>query len=337
MLSLPRMESSPFKYDLQLDLSRSNNSHVLQLELTGQNKIVLDVGCATGFLGEALVRRGCRVVGVEADPAAAAAASRVYEAVVVADLDHVDLPAALPGARFDVVIFGDVLEHLKDPDRLLGQAQTLLAKEGYAVASIPNIAHASVSLALLRGEFRYQERGLLDATHLRFFTLDSIRALFERTGYSLAAVHRSERGPFDTEVDIKPGDFPQPVVDWALRHPEARTYQFVVQARPRSPSSAAASLPRFDAKVVAVTPQGTARLDDNLVRQVQSIYEQERERVRYETQLEQKCAALEQKSAALEQKCAELEGRLRRYQNLPFMRTARWLRRKLLRLPETPS
>lgn len=317
------MESSPFKYDLQLDLSQANNSHVLQLELTGQNKIVLDVGCATGYLGEVLVRRGCRVVGIEANPAAAVAASRVYEAVVVADLDQVDLTATLADARFDVVIFGDVLEHLKDPARLLAQAQTLLAKEGYVVASIPNIAHASVSLALLRGEFRYQERGLLDTTHLRFFTLESIRAMFERTGYSLAAVHRSERGPFDTEVGIKPGDFPPPVVDWALQHPEARTYQFVVQARPLSSPASVANLPRFDAKAVAVTLQGTTRLEDNLLRQMQSFYEQERERVRYETQLEQKCA--------------DLEGRLRRYQNLPFMGTARWLRRKLLRLPETPS
>ena len=324
------MESSPFKYDLQLDLSQANNSHVLQLELTGQNKIVLDVGCATGYLGEALVRRGCRVVGVEADPAAAAAASRVYEAVFVADLDQVDLTATLAGARFDVVIFGDVLEHLKDPDRLLAQAQVLLAKDGYVVASIPNIAHASVSLALLRGEFRYQERGLLDSTHLRFFTLDSIRAMFERAGYTLTAVHRSERGPFDTEVGIKPGDFPQQVVDWALQHTEARTYQFVVQARPRSSPAAPASLPRFDAKVVSVTPRGTTPLQDNLLRQMQSFYEQERERVRYETQLEQK-------RVALEQKAGDLERRLRRYQNLPFMRTARWLRRKLLRLPETPG
>lgn len=318
MLSSLEMEESIFKYDTEVDLSQRNSSHTLLVELTGENKIVLDVGCATGYLGKALVQRGCRVVGIEANACAAALASRFYEAVLVADLDQVDLTASLSDARFDVVICGDVLEHLKDPQRVLRQMQSCLASSGYILASIPNIAHASVSLALLRGEFRYQEYGLLDSTHLHFFPLEGVRSLFERAGYRLATIHRVERGAFETEILLRQENFPEPVANFALQHPEARTYQFVVQAYPNSPSSAPTRLPKFDGKMLFLTPQGLSRPEESLLLQIQRLSE------------------LHGELSELKKKCQHLQSRLHHYENLPFVRTARWLRRKLLGLPGPP-
>lgn len=324
------MGGIPFKYDADVDLSNRESSHSLLVELTGPSKLVLDVGCHTGYLGKALVGQGCRVVGIEADVGAAAVAARAYEAVFAVNLDETDLAALLPGASFDVILFGDVLEHLKDPPRTLRQATALLARDGYVLASMPNIAHASVALALLRGEFQYQERGLLDSTHLRFFTLHSIETLLAQSGYRLDRVRRMQKDIHQTEIPVHPEDFPEAVVAFALQHPEARTYQFVVQAYPNSPSQRPAFLPSLAGKLVCPTSGAAFSPQDTLLLQVQELYKRERllGRSLQETHLELR---------ALGNKCDELEEQLRRYQNLPFMKTLRWLRRKILRLPEPAS
>ncbi|MFQ5778234.1 MAG: class I SAM-dependent methyltransferase [Terriglobia bacterium] len=312
------MDAPILKYDTEVAVSQGDTPHTLLLELTGENKIVLDVGCATGNVGKGLVQRGCRVVGIEADAGAAALASPYYETLLVADLDQLDITANLPGAFFDVVIFADILEHLKHPARVLRQVRAQLAGGGYVLASIPNIAHASVSLALLRGEFRYQELGLLDSTHVRFFTLEGVRDLFEQTGYRLAGIRRVKRGPFETEIPLKPQDIPKPVLRFALQQPEACTYEFVVQACPDSPPSVAACLPKFNGKVLVTTTQGVASADERLLQEIQRLSEPYRE------------------LSQLKQQCRYLQSRLSRYQNLPLLRTARWIRRKLLRLPDPP-
>ena len=218
------------RYDTDVDLSNHNNSHTLMVELVGGTKRVLDVGCATGYLAEALVERGCTVAGVEFDAGAAEEARPHLERLVVGDLETMDLAEAFGDDRFDVIVFGDVLEHLRDPLPVLRRAKALLADRGSVVASIPNIAHGSVRLALLAGRFDYQDLGLLDSTHVRFFTRASVEHLFREAGMVPIDVRRTTAGFFDTPVPVSEGEFPPEVVDAVRADPEAQTYQFVLKA-----------------------------------------------------------------------------------------------------------
>lgn len=222
------MDSS--RYDTDVDLSNHNNSHTLMVELVGGNKRVLDVGCATGYLARALISRGCTVSGFEADPAAAEEARPLLDKLVVGDVEEVDLAAAFGAGNFDVVVFGDVLEHLRDPLTVLRRATRLLAPGGTVVASIPNVAHGSVRLALLHGRFDYQPLGLLDFSHLRFFTKASIETLFADAGLVPVDVRHTTAGLFETPLGLVESDFPPETVDLVLAQPGALAYQYVLKA-----------------------------------------------------------------------------------------------------------
>ena len=222
-----------FKYALQLDLSVRTN-HTLMLEMIGHNKRVLECGCATGYMSRVLAERGCRVTGVEIVPEAAEQARPHCEQVIVGDLDQLDLAAAVgdgsPPSPFDVVVFGDVLEHLRNPLRVLRASRSLLAPEGYVVASIPNVAHGDVRLSLLKGVFRYQPLGLLDDTHIHFFTRETIEELFDAAGFVVSDVERVEVDLFGTELGVVADEFSPEIVARVEADPESRTYQFVVRA-----------------------------------------------------------------------------------------------------------
>src|SRR5438270_13933851 len=97
-----------FKYDADVDLTNENNSHTLMIELIGSNREVLDVGCANGYLGKILKDRGCTVVGVELEEAAADEAKEILDEVVVGSAETLDLVKELGAERFDVIVFGDV-------------------------------------------------------------------------------------------------------------------------------------------------------------------------------------------------------------------------------------
>jgi len=144
----------------------------------------LDVGCASGAFGFQLQQNGIEVVGVEVNDDVAEVAKTLLSKVIVGTLEQ-----ALPslGERcFDIIILNDVLEHMVDPWSTLRTAKTLLTPNGCIIASIPNIRHHSVIHQLLRlGDFRYTEEGILDQTHLRFFTRSSMIRLFEESGYTV--------------------------------------------------------------------------------------------------------------------------------------------------------
>jgi 2-polyprenyl-3-methyl-5-hydroxy-6-metoxy-1,4-benzoquinol methylase len=133
-------------------------------------KRILDVGCARGRLGHELKLQDPTryVVGVEQDPDAAKAAGERLDDVFVLDV-QVDTPPIEPGS-LDCLLLGDVLEHLVDPEEVLRRYRGLLRDDGLVLVSVPNIQHFSVIKNLLRGDFMYQPSGLLDGTHLRFFT-----------------------------------------------------------------------------------------------------------------------------------------------------------------------
>ncbi|MCA1680831.1 MAG: class I SAM-dependent methyltransferase [Actinobacteria bacterium] len=208
------------------------SSHELVVDFVSPGARVLEFGPATGYMSRVLRLRGCRISGVEVSPVAAAQAREHCEDVIVGDIEALDLEAAFAGQRFDAVVFADVLEHLRDPGRVLEQIRPLLADGGRVVASIPNVAHASVRLMLMLGEFRYRRSGLLDATHLRFFTRESVRDLFEAAGYDVEEWRRAVRELDNVEVRVPGGAVPDEIRAWVLSQPEADTYQFVLRAAP---------------------------------------------------------------------------------------------------------
>jgi 2-polyprenyl-3-methyl-5-hydroxy-6-metoxy-1,4-benzoquinol methylase len=157
----------------------SSHSVILDWLAQGRGRRLLDVGAADGLLSRLLTERGWKVTGIESDRAAAAAGARHCERMIVADLDS-GVPA-LEG-EFDAIVCADILEHLRDPATALAALVRPLAAGGDVVISIPNVAHLWMRLSLLTGRFEYADRGILDRTHLRFFTERTLRTLIAGAG-----------------------------------------------------------------------------------------------------------------------------------------------------------
>jgi len=171
-------ERSGSLYRLKTD-RYSSHSVILSYLRDGAGKRLLDVGAAQGDMAELLTRQGYDVTAVEGDPGLAEIARTKCNRVVVANLDD---PIPDWGGPFDVVVYGDVLEHLKNPLSVLVNINRQLKPDGVVVISVPNSAHAWVRLQMLFGHFDYAERGILDKTHLRFLTLASFRRLLAEAG-----------------------------------------------------------------------------------------------------------------------------------------------------------
>jgi len=169
--------------------NRANPDLLRRIPLAAQR--VLEVGCGAGALAAAYRKRNPLVhyTGIESHPRAAESARRACNIVIVGDIEHPRtlevLDDSITGDRFDVLVLGDVLEHLRDPWSTLKKLAERLTPESVCVVCIPNVGHWSVVAGLLRGEWRYQDEGLLDRTHLRFFTLDSATALFRGAGLTV--------------------------------------------------------------------------------------------------------------------------------------------------------
>src|ERR1044071_667129 len=157
-----------------------------------QGKRILDVGCAAGELGHALKLAGAlEVVGIERTASAARLAKTRLDQVIVSDVESLDLP--LDDAGFDRIIFADILEHTIDPWSVLASYGRYLKSDGLIIASIPNIRFYAVIARLIFNRWGYSESGILDSTHLRFFTLPTIKEMFERAGYQIERVGRNYR------------------------------------------------------------------------------------------------------------------------------------------------
>lgn len=148
-------------------------------------KKILDVGCGEGFFGYQLKREiNAKIWGIEIDRTAAESAQKKLDKVMVGDISKKIVE--LPGTYFDCVIFNDVLEHLIDPFTILIRIKRKLSKNGLVISSIPNIRYYDqVKRFLLKKEWKYEDSGILDKTHLRFFTKKSIMDMFESTGYDI--------------------------------------------------------------------------------------------------------------------------------------------------------
>lgn len=174
------MADSP--YQSKKSDAYSSHSFILRLAGKGLNRRLLDVGAAHGYLAAALRAQGFRVTGIEADGILAEEAAKHCDECLQLDLDG-PLPAF--AEPFDLMVFGDVLEHLKDPGAVLRELAGSLKDDGAVIISLPNVANIYVRVQLLFGRFDYQDRGLLDRTHMRFFTRKTFRHFMDDAGFAI--------------------------------------------------------------------------------------------------------------------------------------------------------
>jgi SAM-dependent methyltransferase len=182
----------------QFDYYEVLNHDVLSL-LPADAQLIVEVGCGAGAMGREYKRLNPhgRYVGIELNPKAAAVAAERLDEVVVGDVEHLpESTIPISPGTVNALVYADVLEHLVDPWSVLQRQVRWLAPDGVVVACIPNMAHWSVIVHLLMGEWPYQDSGLFDRTHLRFFTLSSIRQIFGGVGLKLLDVRsRSNKTP----------------------------------------------------------------------------------------------------------------------------------------------
>jgi 2-polyprenyl-3-methyl-5-hydroxy-6-metoxy-1,4-benzoquinol methylase len=162
-----------------------HSSHEIARRWVGTNLDVLDLGCGDGWFAETLVPAGNRVVGVDA--LERPERIEAFDQYVRADLAHglAQAEVALGDRTFDAVLLHDVLEHLPVPERLLADCPRRLRPGGRLIVSVPNVANLVVRLRLLAGRFDYEERGILDRTHVRFFTRRTARRLLTDHGWTI--------------------------------------------------------------------------------------------------------------------------------------------------------
>lgn len=194
---------SRYKYDAVVSVDNYNNSHTLAFyfiaDMGRSGLRILEVGCSAGYFGASLKAIGHHVVGVEPDERSAQKAKTVLDEVYCGFVE--DFLAANPDLRFDVIVFGDVLEHLRDPEAVLRLVKTHLADKGRLVVSVPNVTHGAIRAMLMQGEWIYSELGILDKTHLRFFTKESLVRLLDSAGFRVEGL-QSVRLPIDTAADM---------------------------------------------------------------------------------------------------------------------------------------
>ena len=178
------------------------SAHYYASQLVGTGQRVLEVACKDGALGGELVRAGNRVTGVDCEPRVPPETG--YEGVVFADIENgLGELASYSDRPFDRVLLLDTLEHLRNPTPLLEDVRRLLAARGKVIVSVPNTVNITVRSMVLFGHFSYQDRGILDWHHLRFFTAKTIRGLMEKHGFRITG-HQFTIIPIERLLPMRP-------------------------------------------------------------------------------------------------------------------------------------
>ena len=227
------------KYSREINLGDSNAADTKIIHLVGKNKKVLEFGCAGGHMSKVLKEKcGCEVVGVEINAQDAEMARAYCKDVIVGDIEDLAWCEKLAGAQFDVAIFADVLEHLKRPERPLEKVREFLKDNGCVLVSVPNIANVSIRLELLSGGFEYEDLGILDDTHLKYFTLKSIINLIESAKLYVDSVDYSTKDLPDKVIAEQLKPLGLRATKKTIKNfgtVEAIAYEFILKANKRKP------------------------------------------------------------------------------------------------------
>ncbi|WP_460506258.1 methyltransferase domain-containing protein [Hydrogenophaga soli] len=197
------------------------------------DSVVLDLGCGTGALGHWCSQNAPVVFdGVTHNATEAALARPSYRRVEVGDLEVMNLAATFSEAAYDAIVCADVLEHLRAPQLLLAQCRSLLNAGGKLLISIPNAGYCGLLAELMQGQFQYRDEGLLDRTHLRFFTRHSVIDFLSDHGWRITHMEAIERPLTESEFKIPFDHTPPAVTRHLLGMPDAVSYQFVIACEP---------------------------------------------------------------------------------------------------------
>lgn len=254
----PGSSPSPHVYDYSVDPS-SDTAPARVCRMVGRDKRVLEIGAGPGSITRVLTGQGNRVTALEVDDSALPLLRPHCERVIAADLNRAGWPDAFGSERFDAVVAADVLEHLTDPWSTVGRARTLLAPGGSLVVSVPHASHACVVACLLDENVRYGDWGLLDRTHIRFFGLRNVEAMFREQQMKIVRAEFVVRAPGETELAAHFAALP-----WSTRlmlsaQPFSHVYQVVVAAAPEHDPRQAVDLMKLDQRSFSGQGRGALR------------------------------------------------------------------------------
>ena len=235
---------SYLKYErgIQLNSEESLSKIVSKIQ---SNSTVLDVGCSSGFLGKYLIENmKCVVDGVDVDSEAIEVCRNIYRKAEVINIENNYISDVLH-QKYDFIVVADVLEHLYDPEKFLSDIPRLVNKNGSIIFSVPNVTHIALGLDLLRGNFNYSENGLLDKTHLRFFSRSSLLKLLNKYNLFSWEIDSVNKEIFETEFSESNQDvLSYDIVEQLIKnHKDALTYQWIVTAKTKKPLSPIINLP----------------------------------------------------------------------------------------------
>lgn len=195
---------------------REYESHMLVYNLIKPYSKVLDLGCATGYFAKELKKKHCDVTGIEFEKNAVKQAQKWCVHAYQGDLEHVG-SLHIPAHTFHYVLLLDVLEHIQNRNALLSKIRQWLNDDGKLIISTPNIAHISIRLKLLFGDFTYTEYGILDRTHVHFFTKKTLYETLTKAGFIVENIESSS-------------DFGQiPIIGRVFRHIPKRWQYYVTK------------------------------------------------------------------------------------------------------------
>jgi len=219
------------KYDYELDLKTRNSLSILVSRIK-QGSLVLEFGPANGRMTRYLKEQlNCIVYAVEIDKQSAKDVATYTEKIIVDSIENYSWQKEFKGLKFDYIIFADVIEHLYYPEKVLKSINAFLASDGSILISIPNISHNSVVMGLLKNEFNYSPLGLLDNTHIRFFTKKTFDSLIEKCGYFRAYETATYQQPENTEFNYKYSDFNNAIANYLASLEHGEIYQLIYELK----------------------------------------------------------------------------------------------------------
>lgn len=259
------MSNSQKIYDISPDKVKVNNgTHGIIFSKIKNNSHVLDVGCATGTLGEALHKeKNCTVVGIDYSEKSIEIARQKnsYEKLLQVNLDNYSGELDGYSNYFDCIVLADVLEHLKNPSDLITEFKKLLKPDGVFLISLPNTAHGSIKLKLLKNRFEYTDSGLLDNTHIVFFTLENIIKFSNGLNLEIMDLGRVYLDIEETEQSINLNEYPLYLKNYVSNDLESFVYQYVIETK----VSDGINLSDINKKYMTATKEEIKRLKKYLV------------------------------------------------------------------------
>jgi 2-polyprenyl-3-methyl-5-hydroxy-6-metoxy-1,4-benzoquinol methylase len=221
-------------YEYEIDLNGPSAGAAV-IRFVKPESRVLEIGAGSGAIARHIVAKNrCQVTALESNPTSVEKLEKFCHKVYALDLNATDWAGKLENKAdgYDYVIAADVLEHVYDPWRVLRNMKSLLNKNGSVILSLPHASHSSVLTSFYGGDVEYREWGLLDKTHIRFFGLHNIEALYEHAGLAITQVHFVILKPEDTEFAEHWKRLPKEVRAAFSKRPYANVYQVVTEAKP---------------------------------------------------------------------------------------------------------